>query len=62
VPFFFGWNQNIGLCIFTLGKCDWSCGERHMVRDQIPLQVFLFATVLLAAFFGSIAVALSWLG
>jgi hypothetical protein len=33
-----------------------------MVRDQIPLQVFLFATVLLAAFFGSIAVALSWLG
>jgi hypothetical protein len=33
-----------------------------MVQDQIPMQVFIFATVLLAAFFGSIAVALSWLG
>ena len=30
-----------------------------MGRDQIPLQVFMFGTVLLAAFFGSIAVALS---
>ena len=28
MPFFFGWNQNIGLCIFTLGKCDWSCGRK----------------------------------
>ena len=33
-----------------------------MGQDQIPLQVFMFATVLLAAFFGSIAVALSWFG
>ena len=33
-----------------------------MGRDQIPLQLFVFATVLLAAFFGSMAVALSWFG
>ena len=33
-----------------------------MVQHHIPSQVFIFATVLLAAFFGSIAVALSWLG
>jgi hypothetical protein len=33
-----------------------------MGQDQIPLHVLVFATVLLAAFFGSIAVALSWLG
>jgi hypothetical protein len=33
-----------------------------MGRDQIPLQVFMFGAVLLAAFFGSIAVALSWFG
>ena len=33
-----------------------------MGKDQVPLNVFVFATVLLAAFFGSIAVALSWLG
>jgi hypothetical protein len=33
-----------------------------MGQDQVALQVFMFATVLLAAFFGSIAVALSWLG
>jgi hypothetical protein len=33
-----------------------------MGRDQIPLQVFMFATVLLAALFGSMAVALSWFG
>ena len=50
------------LRIFTVGKRDWSCGERRMSQDHIPLQVFMFATVLLAAFFGSIAVALSWLG
>jgi hypothetical protein len=37
------------------------CGERHMGQDQARLRVFLFATVLLAAFFGSVAVALSWL-
>jgi hypothetical protein len=43
-------------------KSDWSCGEGHMGQDQIPAQVFVFATVLLAAFFGSIAVALSWFG
>jgi hypothetical protein len=36
--------------------------EGHMGQDQIPAQVFVFATVLLAAFFGSIAVALSWFG
>jgi hypothetical protein len=34
----------------------------HMGRDQILIQVFMFATVLLAAFFGSMAVALSWFG
>jgi hypothetical protein len=55
-------NRNSDLCIFPFGKYDLSCGERHMVQDHIPLQVFIFATVLLAAFFGSIAVALSWLG
>jgi hypothetical protein len=33
-----------------------------MGQDQMPVQVFVFASVLLAAFFGSIAVALSWLG
>jgi hypothetical protein len=33
-----------------------------MGQDQVPLRVFMFATVLLAAFFGSIAVALSWFG
>jgi hypothetical protein len=36
--------------------------RRAMGQDQIPAQVFVFATVLLAAFFGSIAVALSWFG
>jgi hypothetical protein len=34
--------------------------DLHQISPQ--LQVFIFATVLLAAFFGSIAVALSWLG
>jgi hypothetical protein len=33
-----------------------------MGQDDVLLQVFIFGTVLLAAFFGSIAVALSWLG
>jgi hypothetical protein len=37
------------------------CGERHMGQDQGRLRVFLFTTVLLAAFFCSVAVALSWL-
>ena len=43
------WNQIPELCIFTFG------------RDQARLRAFLFATVLLAAFFGSVAIALSWL-
>jgi hypothetical protein len=33
-----------------------------MGQDQAKLRGFLFATVLCAAFFCSIAVALSWLG
>ena len=33
-----------------------------MGQDQISLQVFVLATVCLAAFFGSIAVAMSWIG
>jgi hypothetical protein len=49
-------------CAYYFWKSDWSCGEGHMGQDQIPGQVFVFATVLLAAFFGSIAVALSWFG
>jgi hypothetical protein len=32
-----------------------------MGQDEIRLQIFVFATVLSAAFFGSVAVALSWL-
>ena len=32
-----------------------------MGQDQIRLRAFLFATVLLAAFFGSAAIAPSWL-
>jgi hypothetical protein len=32
-----------------------------MGQDQISLQLFLFATISLAAIFSSIAVALSWL-
>ena len=50
------------LVLIYVRKCVWSCGERHMGRDQIPLQLFMFATVLLAALFGSMAVALSWFG
>jgi hypothetical protein len=33
-----------------------------MGQNQTALQVFVLATVFLAAFFGSLAVALSWLG
>ena len=33
-----------------------------MGQDQDLLQVFILGTVLLAAFFSSIAVALNWLG
>jgi hypothetical protein len=33
-----------------------------MGQDQTPLNLFIFATVGLAAFFGSIAIALSWFG
>jgi hypothetical protein len=33
-----------------------------MGQDRISLQMFLFATIGLAAFFSSIAVALTWLG
>ena len=32
-----------------------------MGQDEVRLRAFLFATVFLAAFFGSVAVALSWL-
>jgi hypothetical protein len=56
-----GWNQNIGLRIFTFGKDDWSCGRRHMRQDPNAM-AFVLATVFLAVFFSSVAVALNWLG
>jgi hypothetical protein len=33
-----------------------------MGQNQMPVQAFVFASVLLAALFGSVAVGLSWLG
>jgi hypothetical protein len=34
----------------------------HMGQDQMSSEIFILAFVFLAAFFGSIAVALGWLG
>ncbi len=33
-----------------------------MGHDGVPLRLFVCATVVLAAFFGSVALALGWLG
>jgi hypothetical protein len=56
-----GWNQETGLSIFLVGNSRWSCGERHMSHYDIPV-AFLFAAAIAATFFGSVALALSWLG
>jgi hypothetical protein len=50
-----------GLEHILVGNSRWSCGERHMSQYDIPV-AFLFAAAIAATFFGSVAVALSWLG
>ena len=54
------WNQNIDSCFFTFGNAIGHVEKGRVGQGQIPLQVFMFATALLAAFFGSITVALNW--